>query len=256
MFANIMEQAKTENWNELSIGKRLVNFASCFLEFEYKGGTLENPEKEICTADFTGLDCVTLFENALCMARILRKGNTDYDSFIEELTFTRYRGGELTDYTSRLHYTSDWIFDNTQKKVVRDVTKELGGVKFPIQVSFMSEHPGSYSSLKAHPEFVTIIEGTEKSINSRENYYYIPRARISEAEPGLQDGDIIAVATTIAGLDYSHTGIILVDEEGNRRFLHASSKHKKVLIDNTISNYVNSVKSHAGISVVRPLEVD
>jgi len=34
--------------------------------------------------------------------------------------------------------------------------------------------------------------------------------------------------------------------------MHASSSHKKVIIDSTLSGYLNQYKKHAGILVARP----
>lgn len=65
--------------------------------------------------NLTGLDCVTFFENVLDMARIFRQGKYEFDDLLAAVTHTRYRGGKLDGYLSRLHYTADWIHDNVAK---------------------------------------------------------------------------------------------------------------------------------------------
>lgn len=254
VFADIINQAESAGWDSLEMGRLVGTVATVFLGYQYKGGTLENPEKEICKVDFSGLDCVTLCENALCLARIIKKGKRDYASFIDELTYTRYRGGRLTDYSSRLHYTADWINDNVRKNVVEDVSRSIGGSPLDVEVSFMSGHPQYYAALKRYPELVPVIAGIEQDINARE-HWYIPAAGIQGVEAQLHTGDFIAIVTDKKGLDYAHTGLIYKDESNVARLLHASSTHKKVMLDGSISEYVNSVESHIGISVARPLEV-
>ena len=49
--------------------------------------------------------------------------------FIKNLETIRYRNGVLDGYPSRLHYFTDWIRNNEQKGLVRDITSELGGTE-------------------------------------------------------------------------------------------------------------------------------
>jgi hypothetical protein len=253
-FSRIIQRALKEEWESLPIGQCMGKIGTMLIGTEYMPGTLEGKGPEICRVDLTGLDCVTFFENALCMARIIKKGRTDFADFIKELTYTRYRKGILTDYTSRLHYTSDWIFDNEKKGVVRDITRDVGGQKFPVEVSFMSRNPRYYPALMEFPEFITTIAGIEKEINRRE-HWFIPQKRIRKAQAYLQTGDIIAVATNKKGLDYAHTGLVFEDEKGRIRLLHASSKQKKVLLDTELYRYIRSIETHLGITVARPCSV-
>ncbi len=254
IFHKIIKRAKKEDWASLPIGECMGKIAQLFLDTEYVAGTLEGEGPEICRVNLTGLDCVTFFENVLCISRILKKGKTSFDDFKGEIIFTRYREGILTDYTSRLHYTSDWIYDNEKKKVVRNITKEIGGKEFPFKASFMSKNPHFYQSLKEFPEFIKTIDNLEKEINKRKQWY-IPKSKIKEVQKHIQTGDIIALATNKEGLDYGHTGLAYQDERGKMRFLHASQRKKKVLLDAELYKYTQSIETHIGITVARPLEV-
>ncbi len=254
IFHKIIKQARKEGWTFLPVGECMGKIALLFLDTEYVAGTLEGEGPEICRVDLTGLDCVTFFENVLCISRILKKEKTSFDDFKAETIFTRYREGILTDYTSRLHYTSDWIYDNEKKKVVRNITMEIGGEEFPFRVSFMSKNPHYYQALKEFPEFIKTIVDLEKEINKRK-HWYIPKSKIKEAQKHIQTGDIIALATDKDGLDYGHTGLAYQDERGKIRFLHASQEKKKVLLDAELYEYTQSVETHIGITVARPLEV-
>lgn len=254
LFSQIIKRAKRGGWQSQPIGECIGNIALLLVGTEYVAGTLEGEGPETCRVDLTGLDCVTFFENMLCISRILKKDKTSFDDFKAELTFTRYREGILTDYTSRLHYTSDWIYDNEKKKVVRNITKEIGGEELPLKVSFMSKNPQYYQALQEFPEFIKIMASLEKEISTRK-HWHIPKNKIKEAQKHIQTGDIIAFATGKEGLDYGHTGLAYRDERGKIRLLHASQQKKKVLLDTELHEYTQTIETHTGITLVRPLEV-
>lgn len=253
-FLDIVTMAKKQDWAILPIGEVVVKVGSQLKGLPYVGGTLEG-EPEVCRASFSGLDCVTFFETSLCLARCIKKGTTSYDDFINEVTFTRYRNGKLTDYTSRLHYTADWIANNEEKKVVQNITPILKGNKpFPnFGVGFMSSNSKYYPALVANPELVPIISKQEKAVNQRK-HPIIPKNTIASIENDLQNGDIVAIATSKKGLDYAHTGMVYKDG-ATTRFFHASSTKKIVMIDARLSDYINSVSHYLGIAIARPLEV-
>jgi hypothetical protein len=210
-------------------------------------------EPEMCRINFEGMDCVTFFENSLDFARIIRKDKMEFGNLIDETIKTRYRNKHITDYTSRLHYTADWIYENKMNNIVNDITRALGGRKVKFNCNFMSQNPQYYDALKDHPELIKTIQVYEDSINTRD-YYIIDKQNIERIEKFLESGDIIAIATSKKGLDYSHTGMIFKDSLGNARFLHASTRAKKVVLDTTISAYINKIQSDIGITVLRPNE--
>ena len=252
IYSQTMRRIAAEKWNRLPIGDLMGNIGTLLLGTPYVGGTLEGAGPETCRADLTGLDCVTFFENVLAMARCSKLGTPSWDAFIKQITRTRYRDGQLDGYTSRLHYTAEWIENNVAKGVVRDVTPDLGGDVFPIRVSFMSEHPQYYPPLKADTSLVGTIASIERRLATTTRYI-VPREKIADIEPLLKTGDIVAIATSKAGLDYAHTGLI-VREGSVARLMHASVTKKKVILDVRLSDYIASVKSHIGVSILRPIE--
>jgi len=254
VFDRLLAQGGRENWKELPIGLIMGRVAMELRGTPYVGSTLElYDDREVCSVNLLGLDCVTLFENALGFARMIKKGGGSAADLLAEVAFTRYRGGRLTDYTSRLHYTTDWIHDNVLKGVVHDLTQELpGAIRFRKRVDFMSTHPSSYRQLEANPPMVAVIAAIEREINGRA-MHYVPKEKIADIEPLLQTGDIVGTTTTIAGIDISHTGLCYRDDKGVLRFLHASLTRKQVTLDDRLSAYVGTVSKHTGVMVVRPM---
>ena len=259
-FGEILEYIRDNNFDKLPIGQLMGKITDKLLETPYVGGTLEiQPETPSC--NLSGLDCVTFFESTLDIARAIknysyRSGlNPDsvFPKVISEISLTRYRDGKPGDYTTRLHYTSEWIIDNTKKGVIQDLTKSLGGVKFNLNLNFMSTHPNSYPALKQNRSFVSTIKSIEQSLSAISTHSYIPKANIRNIENKLQTGDIIAIATTNSGLDYSHTGMIYKNQNGQSLFIHASSLKQKVVRDVAISFFVDQMSSNLGIAVLRPL---
>src|SRR5437899_11739715 len=161
----------------------------------YVAATLELYEdREVCSVNLRGLDCVTFFESSLAFARMLRRGGRTPEALLAEIIFTRYRGGRLTDYVSRLHYLSDWFFDNAHKGVVRLTTPELpGATRFIKRVNFMSTHPEAYRQLTANPDLIRKLARVEAEINAREKQYE-QRANVVAAQPRLMTGGLVGVS--------------------------------------------------------------
>ena len=256
VFDRLVTQARARRWSELPIGERIGAVGMALRQTPYVASTLElYDDREVCSVDFRGLDCVTFFELALAFARMLKRAERTPDALVAEVTFLRYRGGRLTDYASRLHYLSDWLADNQAKGVVRLVTHDLPGAeRFTRRVSFMSTHPGAYRQLKASPDQLAKIALREAEINARTTYY-VPKEKVAAAQRLLMTGDIVGVTTTIDGLDCAHSGVCYRDEAGVPRLLHASTTRNAVVLDEDLATYVATVRTHSGVMVARPLEV-
>lgn len=224
--------------------------AKFFLGVPYVDKTLEyEPERLI--VNLREMDCMTFVENVLALAEAFASGTPSWQTYLEKLQQIRYRDGKIEGYTSRLHYASDWIYENEKKGLIADITKEIGGVPLAMDVSFVSTHPESYMQLQSHPEYIAVMAKKEKEINSRQ-YYYIPKEEIDKREAQIRTGDIVCFVTSIKGLDISHVGII--HKEGDKMtFIHASSGKKRVIInEESLQDYVLGIKKSKGIMVLRP----
>lgn len=247
------ELAVSLNLQKLPIGDAVVGIGRTFLGTEYVANVLEVPGEERLVVNMSGLDCVTFYENALVLARCMKKNKMTFDDYKNELQFIRYRGGVINQYPSRLHYTSDYMFDNEKKGIWKNVTKEIGGVRYNKTINFMSTHPDSYRQIKGNPGFLKTIQEQEKEMNSRETYH-IPKNLVSGISDKLNNGDIIGITTDMEGLDTSHTGVVM-RQNGAAYFLHAPLASKKVTIsEKPLAEYLAGNKKQIGIMVARPLE--
>jgi hypothetical protein len=238
-----------------SPGELMVKAAFSLLNTPYAASTLEGNKDEALVVNLHELDCMTFIENCFALSRAAQFDFPDYEYFTRELRKIRYRNGAIRGYPSRLHYTSDWIFDNREKGIIEDISYALGGKRLKVEVHYISSHPDAYPALKRNPEDVEIMAGIEKRINRRNNYYYIPRNEINGKASQIKNGDLVCFVTSIAGLDISHVGIAYRNK-GELTFIHASSKAGKVIINpESISDYCFKSSSNKGIIVLRTLPV-
>jgi hypothetical protein len=222
-----------------------------FVGAPYTPGTLEVPGPERLVVNLREFDCVTFVETSLALARVVRAGSGGYTAFKNELQKIRYRGGQLSGYASRLHYFSEWLSDNEAKGVVRNITRELGGVADNEPINFMSQHVSAYRQL-ADTATLAQIREIEKRLSTYPRYI-IPEDRIAAAADRIQDGDVIAAASTLPGLDIAHTGIALW-VNGQLHLMHAPLVGKAVEIsEKPLAERIQSIATQDGIMVARPL---
>jgi hypothetical protein len=251
--AKKFELAVSLDLQQKPIGGAVVAMARSFLGTDYAANTIEAAGKEHLVVNLQTLDCVTFYENSLVLARCIKKNSLTFEAYKKELQFVRYRNGIIDGYPSRLHYTSDYFYDNEQKGVLEDITEKIGGVPFDKKIYFMSAHPELYPRLKETPAFAAAMQKIEDEINARKRYH-IPKGKVRKISSYIKDGDIIGITTNIEGLDCSHTGIA-VWQNKKLHFMHAPSPGKKVQItDLPLWDYLAHIKKDAGIIAARPLE--
>ena len=246
----LAELAQKDRSNK-SIQELVVEIGKSFIGTPYVEKTLELPGDEKLVINLTGLDCTTYLETVVTLARIAKEGKLTYEAYEQELERLRYQDGLLKDYSSRLHYFSDWIFQNQEEGIISDITAEIGGKIYPNQPTFMSSNPQFYAQL-SDPKFLQAIKADELEIAKR-TYYFIPKAEIETYEKNIKSGDLIAITTTIKNLDVVHVGFA-VEQEGRIHLMHASTGSMKVEIsEKPLSDYLAANKSQSGIIVSRLL---
>jgi hypothetical protein len=242
----LIQKASEEKWYYLPIGELISRVGMYFLKTPYVAHTLEKTPEQV-VIDFTGLDCFTFTEISLNIARQIKQQRYNADALKELIQQTRYRNGKIIDYSSRFHYTSEWIIENAKNSIITDITRELGGKKHQFNYRFMSSNYRLYPALKNDKtgKLLQEINQTEKQLNQK-TMYIIPTSQIKSIQNKIEDGDIICIGISNTGLDYGHLGIAY-----NRRLLHASSKKKEVTFDNSISKFIKNYKNNIGITILR-----
>jgi len=237
----------------LPMNELIVETGKYFLGTPYVNFTLEIREPEELIVNLRQLDCVTFVETTVALARCIKSGIHNFDYYCETLRDLRYRNGELKDFTSRLHYFSDWIANNQEMGLVQDQTASLGGLDYPIKVNMMSTKPQNYRQLKANPEMVPVLKDIEENIISRRVMSYIPREQADSIAIHATPGSIVGT-TTGWQMDITHCGF-LVHVDGKPHFMHASSLDKKIVITaETLQEYLESKKTMNGFMAVDVLE--
>jgi hypothetical protein len=210
---------------------------------------LQPIEKEVLVVNLRTFDCVTFIENMVALTQTRRSTQPNYDTYKQFLSAVRYRNG-VVDYAARLHYFSDWLFENQKRGILRNITKDIGGEIYPKTVFYMSQKRDTLYGNMADPATFATVKGIEEAITKREKFY-IPKERISEMEDKIREGDIIAVTNRLEGMDMAHTGLA-IRKNGRVYMLHASSKFGKVVMtDVPLVDYLMNNKGQTGIMVGR-----
>ena len=235
-------------------GDVVISIGKEFLCSPYEPNTLDQADTECLVINLHSFDCVTFVENVLALSRCVKENRLSYEAFQSELQSIRYREGIANGYASRLHYFTDWIYDNEQKGIVKNITKELGGIVYKKKANFMTTHRGNYPHLTDDSAF-SAMKSVEDSLSHR-SFYYIPKEQIKIIESKIKSGDIIAITTNKEGLDIIHTGIAVRMDDGSLHYMHAPNVKGVVKITKeTLWMHLKKIPSQTGIIVARPVEI-
>lgn len=157
----------------------------------------------------------------------------------------------MNGYASRLHYFSEWIANNEDKGLLKDITSEIGGKPITKDINFMSTHRNLYPFLSDDDNYEK-IKASENYLNN-ESICVLAQDEIEVNEHLIKSGDIIALTTSIEGLDVTHTGIALRKSDGRIYLLHASTVGEVVISKIPLADYLKKVKNNTGIMVARPI---
>ncbi len=201
-------------------GDRIVALSSHFVDTPYAANTLIGgpQETEQLVINLTGFDCFTFLD----VVEALRR-TSDAEGFSEQLKKVRYRDGTVA-YEKRRHFFSDWVAGSTT--AINDVTAEVG--------------QGSAQSVAK--QLNRKSDGTlwlpEITVTQRE-IIFIPSEKIdTKVLSGLQSGDYVGIFTAYAGLDVTHTGLI-VKSKDKIMLRHASSRSSaKRVVEEDLLNYL------------------
>jgi hypothetical protein len=245
--------------HDAPFGPAVIRAAALAIGTPYEAATLEaylaaggSPRAEPLVASLTRFDCVTLVESAIAVARSAsRPGTPAWSDFAREIERMRYRDGARSGYASRLHYFSEWIRHGEGSGLLTDLGRDLGGVPDTRPLRFMTEHRASYPALADDATFAE-IGAMERRLDSAPRLV-VPTAGIPAAADRIANGDILAFATTLPGLDVTHAAFAHRDGAGTLRVLHAPLSGGVVEITaSTLTEYVAAIRGCSGILVARP----
>ena len=229
-------------------------YADRLLGTPYVAHTLEGDE-ELLTINIDELDCTTFVETLYALARTTMNGRYSWLDYAANLENVRYRNGEMGDYSSRLHYISEWILNNASRGNLKEVTPDLPHANYLIKtIDFMTNHKDSYRSLKDDSAMVEKIKGYEMALRNH-RMPYLKKSWLGDkaVKAALRDGDFVGLVTKIEGLDISHLGIIHKDDKGEIYLLDASMSGGKVMLESkNLRDHLSGSKSTClGIRVFR-----
>ena len=207
-------------------------YANELLGTPYVGHTLEG-DSEMLTINIDELDCTTFIETLYALTRATLDERYSWRDYAGNLESVRYRGGLLGDYSSRLHYISEWIVDNYSRGNLVEITGDLPHSQYQIKsINFMSQHKDSYRSLKDDDAMLNKIVMIESKLR-KHRMPILRKSWLSDkgVKTALHDGDFVGLVTNVDGLDISHLGIILKDDKGEPHLLDASYSGGKVMIE-------------------------
>lgn len=245
-YAAVGERRADEGFGALIARAGLVQLGTPYLDRPQE----DAPETLIIELDT--LQCLSLVESTVALARCTWLGTRDADCFQREVQRLRYRDGTVNGYASRLHYFADWAQNNVARGHVAELTREAGGASTRVPMDFMTRHPHRYPAL-VHTEVRDAIRAIETRLSSSELAVVDKRA-VTQAQPTIEPGDILAFITSKPGLFVSHTALAVDTANGKDRVLHASSYHKKVIVTpGDVASYVNRRADRLGIMILRPI---
>lgn len=253
IYERYINQLKADT--NLPIGELIVKTALFFRETPYVASTLDNNKSEHLVINLRQFDCTTFVESCIALSKTLKTGDHTFSNFCNQLQIIRYRDGKITDYSSRLHYVTDWIYDNSKKGILKNESSVLGGTLNNKTINFMSSHTDAYKPLRNNAELQQKITDTESQINNRDGYYFVKKENINKISNQVLNGDIVVFATSINGLDYTHIGIAYHDGI-KLTFIHASSKAMKVIVEpQSLSDYCLKSTRCTGVSILRIIDL-
>jgi hypothetical protein len=226
-------------------------YARRLLGTPYVAHTLEGDE-EMLTINIHELDCLTFIETLYSLTRATLDHRYSWRDFAANIENVRYRGGEMGDYSTRIHYISEWIIDNHVRGNLVEITPDLPHVDYMVKnIDYMTHHTDSYRQLKDDSVMVEKIRRYELR-NHR--LPYLKRSWLDDkaVKAALRSGDFVSLVTKVEGLDVSHNGIIIIDEKGDPYLLDASMSGGKVMLEpKPLFKFLEKSKTNIGIRVFR-----
>lgn len=178
------------------------------------------------TIRFDSLDCYSFIQTITAIALNSKIENSNYNSFKKILRLTQYRDENITKFSSKYHYFTEWKMNLIARHWGSDFSEYYGGIKTTKKINFLSK-----IKKKSDQELIN-------NENNIENFYYIPTNKMPFDK--LVDGDIVAIVSAKKNLDVEHVGIIH-KKDNIVHLLHCSSSKGVIISETPLEDYVNNL---------------
>ena len=213
---------------------------------------LQPISQEVLVVNLRLFDCVTFAESMIALTQTRRSNTPNFEIFKQNIGKLRYRNAEI-HYAARLHYFSDWFFENEKRGILKNITKDIGGEILNKNIFYMSYKKDTLYGNMADPATYNRMVIVENNITNREKFY-IPKERVAEMESNIKSGDIIGITNRLDGMDMAHVGIA-IRQNGRIYMMHASSQfHQVIMTDVPLADYLARNKGQTGIMVGRLID--
>ncbi len=242
-----MEAIDATAWAPMN--QALVQLARRFLDYPFKGFSLDGGPKEQLVLDLSNFDCFLFVEQLLALSNSRKVDTLDegMERFTQHVRRLRYVNGEV-DYCRRQHYFSRWAEAAERNGYVVNLTPFLPGAsRRTVALNFMSNHVASYKPMQLARNKQCITE-LEKDLVL--NQPYIPLAALPGVLPSLRNGDIFGLVTKVPGLDVTHVGF-LEKRDGAVNAIHAAEGAGVIRSEN-FEKYAGRVPDVIGVAIWRP----
>jgi hypothetical protein len=204
----LIEQSRAVPEAESSVSERMDFVSRALLGTRYQADTLiggpQQPERLVVRDD--AFDCVTFCEFVLAVALA-----RSYPEFETTLRAVRYANGEV-QWHERNHYFAEWCRSAVAKGICARV---------PIGDGIAIARTVNWSNLGRR----------EVSIDA-----VAPATVLAHGEL-LTNGDIIGFVSRRRNLDFFHTGLVIIGEDGTLILRHASETRRRV-VDGPLAEFV------------------
>jgi hypothetical protein len=212
-------------------GEKTGYISKRFLGTPYRADTLSgSPDKEErLVINLSALDCFTFLDYVEAMRRV-----DDFQNLPEALRKVRYRSGSVS-YTERNHFFILWGRNNSPHLLELFTMESLEGLLETEKTLNLRQDGSPY------------LEGIEPE---KVRFRYLSLRHLKAVHDILATGDYIGFYSPSAGLDVTHTGIVI--RKGEKLLLrHASSRPGVMrVIDEDLYEYA---LKHEGIILFRPV---
>lgn len=232
-----------------------LHFARSLIGVKYENYILEQTQTEQLIVDLRHLDCTTFVETVAALSICAKRRATSFADYCRTLRTLRYRDGIITDYSSRLHYFTDWIRNNQQHGFVEWIQSPNPPFTEQKICSYwcMTRLKHKYKQLVADPTLVPKIAKCEENLRGTP-FRYIPKSLLNgnrEQLSCINDGDIICMVSSAGILDVAHLGFAVWHGE-ELHMIDASMIHRKVVEEEkSMFKYQAGQPGQIGILVVK-----